>query len=144
MKTPAARGAAAGVGLIEVLITLVIIAGGVLAMSRLQGSLMSSAAASRQQSDASFIAQRVFEDLRSRDWGHASLVAGTPAATQVAGTTVNYSVQYTVTDTGADGAMQFKTVQVAVTWTDAQGQARTHSTATRLQRSSASFSARLL
>ena len=47
MKTPAARGAAAGVGLIEVLITLVIIAGGVLAMSRLQGSLMSSAAASR-------------------------------------------------------------------------------------------------
>jgi Tfp pilus assembly protein PilV len=127
-----------------VLITLVIIAGGVMALSRLQGTLLTSAASSRQQSDASFIAQRVIEDLRSRDWGHATLAAGTSAATLVAGTTATYSVQYTVTDTGAAGSMQFKTVQVTVSWTDAQVQARTYTAATRLQRSGASFSARLL
>jgi Tfp pilus assembly protein PilV len=144
VKPGAHRSAMAGVGLIEVLITLVIIAGGVMAMSRLQGLLLTSAASSRQQSDASFIAQRVIEDLRSRDWGHASLAAGTPAATQVAGTTATYTVQYTVTDTGAAGQMQFKTVQVTVSWTDAQTQDRTYTASTRLQRIGASFSARLL
>jgi Tfp pilus assembly protein PilV len=144
VKTTPMRRAVAGVGLIEVLITLVIIAGGVMALSRLQGTLLTSAASSRQQSDASFIAQRVIEDLRSRDWGHATLAAGTPAAALVAGTTATYSVQYTVTDTGAAGSMQFKTVQVTVSWTDAQVQARTYTAATRLQRSGASFSARLL
>jgi Tfp pilus assembly protein PilV len=144
VKPGAHRSAMAGVGLIEVLITLVIIAGGVMAMSRLQGLLLTSAASSRQQSDASFIAQRVIEDLRSRDWGHASLAAGTPAATQVAGTTATYTVQYTVTDTGAAGQMQYKTVQVTVSWTDAQTQDRTYTASTRLQRIGASFSARLL
>ena len=144
MRSGAQRSGMAGVGLIEVLITLVIIAGGVMAMSRLQGLLLTSAASSRQQSDASFIAQRVIEDLRSRDWGHASLAAGTPAATQVAGTTATYSVQYTVTDTGAAGQMQYKTVQVTVSWTDAQTQDRTYTASTRLQRIGASFSARLL
>jgi Tfp pilus assembly protein PilV len=144
VKPGAHRSAMAGVGLIEVLITLVIIAGGVMAMSRLQGLLLTSAASSRQQSDASFIAQRVIEDLRSRDWGHASLTAGTPAATQVAGTTATYTVQYTVTDTGAAGQMQYKTVQVTVSWTDAQTQDRTYTASTRLQRIGASFSARLL
>jgi hypothetical protein len=53
-------------------------------------------------------------------------------------------VQYTVTDTGAAGQMQFKTVQVTVSWTDAQGQARTYAASTRLQRIGADFSARLL
>ena len=145
MKPGAHRGAMAGVGLIEVLITLVIIAGGVMAMSRLQGLLLTSAASSRQQSDASFIAQRVIEDLRSRDWGHASLAAGTPSATQLAGATATYSVQYTVTDSaGGAGQMQFKTVQVTVSWTDAQGQARAYTASTRLQRIGADFSARLL
>jgi hypothetical protein len=53
-------------------------------------------------------------------------------------------VQYTVADTGAAGSMEFKTVQVTVTWTDAQGQVRSYTAATRLQRMGASFSARLL
>jgi Tfp pilus assembly protein PilV len=144
VKTGAQRGATAGVGLIEVLITLVIIAGGVMAMSRLQGLLLISAASSRQLSDASFIAQREIENLRSRNWDHASLNAGTSAATQVAGTTATYTVQYAVTDTGAAGQMQYKTVQVTVSWTDAQGQARTYTASTRLQRIGADFSARLL
>jgi type IV pilus modification protein PilV len=136
----------AGVGLIEVLITLVIVAGGVMAMSRLQGLLLTGAASSRQQSDASFIAQRVLEDLRSKNWTDTSLAqTGSPfALAAVSGTTATYSVQYTVTDTGAAGQMQFKTVQVTVSWTDAQGQARTYAASTRLQRIDADFSARLL
>ena len=146
MKTGAQRGAMAGVGLIEVLITLVIIAGGVMAMSRLQGLLLTGAASSRQQSDASFIAQRVLEDLRSRNWTDTSLAqTGSPLSlAAVSGTTATYSVQYTVTDTGAAGQMQFKIVQVTVTWTDAQGQARAYTASTRLQRIGADFSARLL
>jgi type IV pilus modification protein PilV len=136
----------AGVGLVEVLIALVIIAGGVMALSRLQGVLVTSAASSRQQSEASFIAQRVLEDLRSRSWTDTSLAqSGSPfALTNVSGTTATYTVRYTIGDTGPAGSMEFKTVQVTVTWTDAQGQVRTYTAATRLQRLGASFSARLL
>jgi Tfp pilus assembly protein PilV len=130
----------AGVGLIEVLITLVIIAGGVMAMSRLQGLLLTSAASSRQLSDASFMAQREIENLRSKDWDSLTSKTLDPET----GTTATYSVQYTVTDTGAAGQMQFKTVQVTVSWTDAQGQVRTYTASTRLQRIGADFSARLL
>jgi len=146
VRSGAQRSGMAGVGLIEVLITLVIIAGGVMAMSRLQGLLLTGAASSRQQSDASFIAQRVLEDLRSRNWTDTSLAqTGSPfALAAVSGTTAAYSVQYTVTDTGAAGQMQFKTVQVTVSWTDAQGQDRAYTAATRLQRIGADFSARLL
>jgi type IV pilus modification protein PilV len=140
------RSAVAGVGLIEVLITLVIIAGGVLALSRLQGVLVTSAASSRQQSDASFIAQRVLEDLRSRNWTDTSLAqSGSPfTLAAVSGATATYSVQYTVTDIGAAGQMQYKTVQVTVSWTDAQGQTRAYAASTRLQRIGPDFSARLL
>jgi Tfp pilus assembly protein PilV len=141
VKTGAYRGAMAGVGLIEVLITLVIIAGGVMAMSRLQGLLLTSAASSRQLSDASFIAQRVIEDLGSRNWDSLT----TTTLGNETGTTATYSVQYTVNDSpGGAGQMQFKTVQVTVSWTDAQGQARTYTATTRLQRIGADFSARLL
>lgn len=139
MRSGAQRGAMAGVGLIEVLIALVIIAGGVLALSRMQGLLLTSAASSRQLSDASFIAQRVIEDLRSKGWD--SLTTNTDDET---GATAIYRVQYTVTDTGIAGQMQFKTVQVTVSWTDAQGQPRAYTASTRLQRIGATFSARLL
>jgi Tfp pilus assembly protein PilV len=128
-----------GVGLIEVLITLVIVAGGVMAMSRLQGLLLTSAASSRQLSDASFIAQRVIEDLRSKGWD--SLTTNTDDET---GATAIYRVQYTVTEEGIAGQMQYKTVQVTVSWTDAQAQDRTYTASTRLQRIGATFSARLL
>lgn len=146
MKTAPMRPADAGVGLIEVLITLVIIAGGVMALSRLQGVLVTSAASSRQQSDASFIAQRVLEDLRSRSWTDTSLAQSVSPVTltAVSGATATYSVQYTVADTGAAGSMEFKTVQVTVSWNDAQGLVRTYTATTRLQRLGASFSARLL
>ncbi len=139
MKLGAHRGAMVGVGLIEVLITLVIVAGGVMAMSRLQGLLLTSAASSRQLSDASFIAQRVIEDLRSKGWD--SLTTNTDDET---GATAIYRVQYTVTEEGIAGQMQYKTVQVTVSWTDAQAQDRTYTASTRLQRIGATFSARLL
>ena len=141
MRAIAIRRTMAGVGLIEVLIALVVIAGGVMALSRLQGVLVTSAASSRQLSDASFIAQRVIENLRSRDWDSLT----TTTLDSETGTTATYSVQYSVTtSTGAAGSMEFKTVQITVTWTDAQGQVRTYTAATRLQRLGASFSARLL
>jgi Tfp pilus assembly protein PilV len=140
VRAIAIRRTMAGVGLIEVLIALVIIAGGVMALSRLQGVLVTSAASSRQMSDASFIAQRVIENLRSRDWDSLT----TTTLDSETGITATYSVQYTVADTGAAGSMEFKTVQVTVTWTDAQGQVRSYTAATRLQRMGASFSARLL
>ena len=155
----------AGVGLIEVLIALVIIAGGVLALSRMQGLLLTSAASSRQLSDGSFIAQRVIEDLRSRDWGHNSLATTGSFGTRdlsctdqdttvdtrslywldpITGTTAKYCIWYRVGYTGPAPSMEYKTVQVTVSWTDAQGQARTYTATTRLQRIGADFSARLL
>jgi Tfp pilus assembly protein PilV len=165
VKPGAHRSAMAGVGLIEVLITLVIVAGGVMAMSRLQGLLLTSAASSRQMSDASFIAQRVIEDLRSRDWSHNSLATTGSFGTRdlsctdqdtttdtrslvwldpLTGTTARYCIWYRVGYTGPAPSMEYKTVQVTVSWTDAQAQDRTYTASTRLQRIGASFSARLL
>ena len=165
MRPSAHRDSMAGVGLIEVLITLVIIAGGVMAMSRLQALLLTSAASSRQLSDASFIAQRVIEDLRSREWGHNSLATTGSSGTRdlsctdqdttidtrslfwldpITGTTAKYCIWYRVGYTGPAPSMEFKTVQVTVSWTDAQAQDRTYTASTRLQRIGASFSARLL
>ena len=136
MRAGAHRGAMAGVGLIEVLIALVIIAGGVLALSRMQGLLLIDAAASRQQSEASFLAQQEIEERRSRDF--ATLA---PASTRtVTGTTAEYTVQTNIVTTGIAGQMQFGTVEVIVTWTDAQGQARAYTAATRLQPIGAAFS----
>ena len=139
MRAGAQRGAMAGVGLIEVLIALVIIAGGVLALTRMQGLLLIDAAASRQQAEASFLAQQEIEERRSRDF--ATLA---PAATRtVTGTTAEYTVQTNIVTTGNAGQMQFGTVEVNVTWTDAQGQARSYTAATRLQPIGAAFSGRL-
>jgi Tfp pilus assembly protein PilV len=143
VRVGAHRGTMTGVGLIEVLITLVIIAGGVMALSQLQGVLVTGAASSRQQSDASFIAQSEIEKLRALEWGATFPADGTSATTTVPGVTTTYSVRYSITTSPA-GSMEFKTVQVTVSWTDAQGQVRTYTAATRLQRLGASFSARLL
>jgi Tfp pilus assembly protein PilV len=143
VRSGAQRGGMAGVGLVEVLIALVIIAGGVMALSRLQGVLVTGAASSRQQSDASFIAQSEIEKLRALEWGATFPADGTSATTPVPGVTTTYSVQYSITTSPA-GSTEFKTVQVTVTWTDAQGQVRTYTATTRLQRLGASFSARLL
>jgi Tfp pilus assembly protein PilV len=132
----------AGVGLIEVLIALVIIAGGVLALSRMQGLLLIDAAASRQQAEASFLAQQEIEQQRSRDF--ASLAPGTPAAPRtVAGTTTTYTVETNIIPAGIAGQMQFRTVEVNVTWTDAQAQNRSYTASTRLQPIGAVFSALL-
>ncbi len=142
MRAGAQRGAMAGVGLIEVLIALVIIAGGVLALSRMQGLLLIDAAASRQQAEASFLAQQEIEQRRSRDF--ATLAPGTPAATRtVAGTTTTYTVETNIIPTGIAGQMQFRTVEVNVTWTDAQAQNRSYTASTRLQPIGAVFSALL-
>ena len=144
MRAGAQRGAMAGVGLIEVLIALVIIAGGVLALTRMQGLLLIDAAASRQQAEASFLAQQEIEQRRSRDWNHATLAPGTPAATRtVAGTTATYTVQTNIAAAGIAGQMQFRTVEVNVTWTDAQAQNRSYTASTRLQPIGAVFSALL-
>ena len=143
MRVGAHRGTLTGVGLIEVLITLVIIAGAVMALSRLQGLLVTGAASSRQQSDASFIAQTEIEKLRALEWGATFPADGTSATTKLPGVTTTYSVQHSIT-TNPAGSMEFKTVQVTVSWTDAQGQARAYAASTRLQRIGATFSARLL
>ena len=142
MRAGAQRGAMAGVGLIEVMIALLIIAGGVLALSRMQGLLLIGAAASRQQAEASFLAQQEIEQRRS--WDFATLAPGTPADTRtVAGTTTTYTVETNIIPAGIAGEMQFRTVEVNVTWTDAQGQVRTYTAATRLQPIGAAFSALL-
>jgi Tfp pilus assembly protein PilV len=139
VRAGAQRGAMAGVGLIEVLIALLIIGGGVLALSRMQGLLLIGAPASRQQAEASFLAQQEIEERRSRDF--ATLA---PASTRtVTGTTAEYTVQTNIVTTGIAGQMQFGTVEVIVTWTDAQGQARAYTAATRLQPIGAPFSALL-
>jgi len=53
-----------GVGLVEVLITLIVIGGGLLAVGRMQGGLMSSSADLKAQSEAIRLAEAKLEEMR--------------------------------------------------------------------------------
>lgn len=130
-----------GLGILEVLIVLLVIAGGLLALSKIQGGLLSGSSGAKQQAEAGFIGQRVLEDLRVRTWSSADLSPGVHALPSVSGHSAAYSVSYEVTD---NSEPSYKTVVAMVTWTDSQGASQTSRITTRLQKSGADGSVRVL
>jgi len=130
-----------GVGLVDVLIAVVIVGGGLLAMSKLQGAFAASGSVAKQQSEAGFIAQKVIEDLRAKRW--SDLAVGSFDLPQHSGKSAVYSVNYTVADS-VSGGPKFKTVVANVTWVDSVNQGQKSTLTARFQESGASGTARLL
>lgn len=130
-----------GVGLVDVLIAVVIISGGLVAMGRLQGASATSSAVASQQSEAGFIAQKVIEDLRAKSW--ASIVPGNYNLQPHVGRSATYNISYTITESMTDGP-KFKTVITTVSWNDSSNQLQRSTITTRFQQNGAEGTVRML
>ena len=130
-----------GVGLVDVLIAVAIISGGLVAIGRLQGASATSSAVASQQSEAGFIAQKVIEDLRAKSW--ASIVPGSYTLQPQIGRSATYNINYTVTDSVAGGP-KFKTVIATVSWNDSSNQLQRSTITTRFQQNGAEGTVRML
>lgn len=91
-----------GFSLLEVLISLIIISGGLLALSKLNGQLYASSAASKQRNEAVNVLQMTLENLR----------ANTPYASNPLLSVGNHTA--TNTETGGSGAIYTTTWNVAM------------------------------
>ena len=131
----------AGFGIVEVLIALLVIAGGLLALSKVQGGLLGGSAGAQQQSEAGFIGQKVIEDLRARGWSSADLAAGSHALPAVNGRSAAFSVRYEVTDNAQPA---YKTVVALVNWEDSNGAAQVSRITSRFQKAGADGTVRVL
>ena len=130
-----------GVGLVDVLIAVVIISGGLVAMGRLQGASATSSAVASQQSEAGFIAQKVIEDLRAKSW--TSIVPGNYTLQPQIGRSATYDINYTVTES-ISGGPKFKTVVATVSWNDSSNQLQRSTITTRFQENGAAGTVRML
>jgi Tfp pilus assembly protein PilV len=130
-----------GVGLVDVLIAVVIISGGLVAMGRLQGASATSSAVAGQQSEAGFIAQKVIEDLRAKSW--TSIVPGSYTLQPQVGRSATYNINYTVTESMSGGPL-FKTVIATVSWNDSSNQLQKSTITTRFQENGAAGTVRML
>jgi hypothetical protein len=112
-----------GIGLIEVLITAVVIAVGLLAVASLQTGFMASSADSKTRSEALSIAERKLEELRNNitATGYNALPAApNPDPETVIGTNATFYRTWAITDadpsiSGAD-APNRKKISVRVHW----------------------------
>ena len=110
----------AGQGLIEIVITVLIIAGTVLALIRFQIALTYSNSVSQQQNIALILANKQIETLRD-----FSVLTGANSYANVASgsstTTITHAV-YTITWTvTASTNPTYKNIHVSVTWIDRNG-----------------------
>lgn len=117
------RRRAAGFTLVEVIIAVLILSGGILALMRFQGNMLSSSSASREHSEAVLIAQRKIEELRA--YAALATTPGVPAYADiatgtdtVAGKTGNFQRTWTVTD---NSMPSYKQLDLSLTWTTSQG-----------------------
>ena len=111
-----------GVSMLEALIAALLLAIGMLALSRLQIDLRASADAARERSEAVRLAQIDIEHLRVFADGTAwSAVVDASGDVTPAGSTTVYMLERTV-QTRADPDL--KAVQVTVHWTDRHGAAQ--------------------
>jgi len=115
-----------GASLIEVLIALLILATGIVALVKFQGSLLQSRTLVNQRSVAVQLAESKLEELR-----HFSVIATTPGYTayediasgtsSIAGVSAIYTMTWTVTE---NTNPSYKSITVTVTWTDPTGGAQ--------------------
>jgi len=129
-----------GVGLIDIMIAVLIISGGLLALTRLQGIQLTSSSVAKQQSEAGFIAQGVIENLRTRSWSDPQLSVGEKTLPDTLGKSATYTVKYTISQPNTEQ----KTVEVLVSWQDNTGQTQYYKIISFFQQSGTRGTARML
>jgi hypothetical protein len=106
-----------GIGLIEVLITTVVVAVGLLAVAALQGRFASNSGGSKTRSEALVLAEQKLESLKNNvtSTGYTALASGTES---LAGITASFTRTWTITDVSPfrTGAPARKNISVQVGW----------------------------
>lgn len=129
-----------GFSLLEIMIVVLIISGGLLALTRLQGISSTASSVAKQQSEAGFIAQGVIEQLRTQSWTDPSLEVGVKTLPDTLGKSATYTVKYTVSQSNTEQ----KTVEVLVSWQDNTGQTQYYKIISFFQQSGTRGTARML
>jgi type IV pilus modification protein PilV len=130
MKTnpaPAARGFT----LLEVLVALVVLATGLLALAKFQGTLMQDNALSKQRTEATMYAQQKIEMLRSYSLMTTYNTMATGSDT-VTGTSATFARSWSITPHTSTSAPQYTTVAVSMVWTDNGGTRQTYTLSTNI------------
>ena len=123
-----------GIGLIEVLISVAMIAICILALTRFQSGIAYSDLMSRQQSEATILATNKLESLREYQViavtagyaAYASILTGT---SNVVGSNATYTLSWTVTSYTNP---TYKTVDLTVSWPDSRGSSQNVKLSTRI------------
>jgi Tfp pilus assembly protein PilV len=107
---------ASGIGLIEVLITTVVVAVGLMAIASLQGNLTSGSRDSKTRAEAKALAETKIEQLRDtiERTGYNALASSTTSES-IAGVTETFTRGWVVTDQTNPGR---KEISVTVCWSD--------------------------
>jgi Tfp pilus assembly protein PilV len=132
-----------GQGLIEVMMTLLIIAGSVLALLRFQNYLVYSNGVANQYTTANQLALNKIESLRNYSAlsganSYANIASGTSTFT---GTTATYTITWTVT---AFSNPTYKTIDTTVSWTDRYGGSQSTRMTTIVAQLDPSYSATIM
>lgn len=123
----------AGIGIIEVMIALIIVAVGLIGLSRFNIKLLQDSTISKERSEAVSLAEQKLEELRNIDRLPGSSdtytditdatetvgPAGSGADVEVDGLLTTYTRSWSVTES-ADGGI--KSVDVSMTWSDRSGE----------------------
>lgn len=110
-----------GFSILEVLITLVVLAGGLLAIGNLYGKIMNGSAAAKERSEAVVLAEQKLEELRYNLYASIAAGSDTVSATTGSGSNANFSRSWTVTTSTNPN---YKEVQLTVSWTDSRNQSQ--------------------
>ncbi len=121
---------AAGFGLLEVLITMVILAGGLLAIGGMYVKIMRESGVSRQRIEALTLAQTKLEELRAQAFSTLTSASDTVAASAVAGRSADYQRSWSISSFTSPAT--YKAVTVTVTWADSQGQTQSAAVSSRI------------
>ncbi|MDC7707402.1 type IV pilus modification PilV family protein [Vogesella indigofera] len=131
----ARAGHQTGFSLLEMLITIIVLASGLLAIGSMYGAILNANTLSKQRSEAVVLAEKKLEELRGQSY--ASLVSATDTVTAASssGSSANYQRSWSVA--AASGGLTYKDVGVTVTWTDSKNQSQNIVLSTRISNVSA-------
>lgn len=117
MKACKIRSNCKGTSLVEVLIGLIVLAGGLLAVAKFHASLMEASGTAKARSEAVNLGQRKVEDLRNimLNADYAGIITGSDTVT---GTNAAFTRGWTITDRTNPTR---KEVALTVSWADARG-----------------------
>lgn len=140
------RTTSAGFAMVEVLVTLLILAGGLLAVGKFQGTLIENSSLAKQRTEAVMLGQQKIESLRAYEvlttttgkFAYADIATG---ADTVNGTNATYARSWAV---AASSSPAYKRIAMTVGWTDNRGGAQSVSLATLVSSSDPALSGSLI